>query len=180
MKSLLVYSSRTGNTEKVARAIFEVLPEPREIYPVETAPPAEGYDFVALGFWVDKGRPDERASRYMATVRDQVVGLFGTLGAEPDSEHARTCIRRAMEMMSERNRVAGALLCQGRVDPAVVAAMQRHAPNTHPMTPERRARLREAEKHPDETDLRNAQRIFARIIEGLREGWPEKEAACAR
>jgi flavodoxin len=167
MKSLLVYSSRTGNTEKVARAIFETLPEPREIYPVETAPPAEGYDFVALGFWVDKGRPDELAARYMATVRDQVVGLFGTLGAEPDSEHARTCVRRTMEMMTEGNRVVGAFLCQGRVDPAVVAAMRRHASNVHPMTPERRARLREAEKHPDETDLRNARETFRRIVHEL-------------
>ena len=38
MKSLVVYSSRTGNTEKVARAIHEILPAPCDIHSVETAP----------------------------------------------------------------------------------------------------------------------------------------------
>ena len=89
MRSLVVYSSRTGNTQKVARAIFDILPHEKEIFTVEKAPPADGYDFVAIGFWVDKGQPDEKAVAYMLTVQDTAVGLFGTLGAKPDSDHAQ-------------------------------------------------------------------------------------------
>jgi flavodoxin len=176
MKTLLVYSSRTGNTETVARAVFETLPEPREIHAVAEAPPAEGYDFVVLGFWVDKGRPDEQAARYMATVRGKVVGLFGTLGAAPDSEHGLECVRRATEMAAGANRVLGTFLCRGRIAPEVVAAMERHASDIHPMTPERIARIREAEGHPDETDLRNAREFFRNL---LREPF-ETEAPCAK
>ena len=71
MKALVVYSSRTGNTRKIAEAIAAVLPG-CEIHPVESAP-----------------APDAQAKAYLETVRDANVALFGTLGAWPDSDHAR-------------------------------------------------------------------------------------------
>ena len=53
MKTLIVYSSLTGNTKKVAEAIAAVLPG-CDLLPVEEAPASvEGYDLVALGYWVD-------------------------------------------------------------------------------------------------------------------------------
>ena len=91
MKALVVYSSRTGNTRKIAEAIAAVRPG-CEIHPVESAPAPEGYDLVAVGYWVDKGMPDAQAKAYLETVRDANVALFGTLGAWPDSDHARDCI----------------------------------------------------------------------------------------
>ena len=54
MKTLVVYSSRTGNTEKVARAVAEGLHD-CDVYAVKDAPNPSGYDFVAVGYWVDKG-----------------------------------------------------------------------------------------------------------------------------
>ena len=69
MKALVVYSSRTGNTRKIAEAIAAVLPG-CEIHPVESAPAPEGYDLVAVGYWVDKGMPDAQAKAYLETVRD--------------------------------------------------------------------------------------------------------------
>ena len=49
MKTLIVYSSLTGNTKKVAEAIAAVLPG-CDLLPVEEAPASvEGYDLVALG-----------------------------------------------------------------------------------------------------------------------------------
>ena len=39
-------------------------------------------------------------------------------------------------------------------------------PDDHPhaMTPERRARHKEAAKHPDKNDLRKAQKLFAEVV----------------
>jgi len=159
MKSMVVYSSRTGNTKLVAEAVFDVLPGERRIYPVAEAPPADDCDFVAVGFWVDKGCPDSAAAAYMKTLRGLAVGIFGTLGARPDSDHARECVRRAVDLVSG-NRVVGTFLCQGRIDPAVVAVMKKQAADVHPMTPERMASIRAAESHPDETDLKNARAAF--------------------
>ena len=38
MKSLVIYSSQTGNTKKNAEAIFYALPEPKAIHAVEEKP----------------------------------------------------------------------------------------------------------------------------------------------
>ena len=151
----------------IAEAIAAVLPG-CEIYPVESAPAPEGYDLVAVGYWVDKGMPDAQAKAYLETVRDPKVALFGTLGAWPDSDHARDCIAQGEALVNapeRRNKVLGTYLCQGKVDPKIVAMMQKMASDVHPMTPERKARLEEAAKPPDEADCLRAQEAFKGFAE---------------
>ena len=162
MKALVVYSSRTGNTRKIAEAIAAVLPG-CEIHPVESAPAPEGYDLVAVGYWVDKGMPDAKARAYLENLRGVRAALFGTLGAWPDSEHARDCIRKSEALLKEPERgntVMGSFICQGKVDPRVVEMMNKVAADVHPMTPERKARLEEAARHPDDTDRARAKECF--------------------
>ena len=96
------------------------------------------------------------------------MALFGTLGAWPDSDHARDCIAQGEALVNapeRRNRVIGTYLCQGKVDPKIVAMMQKMASDVHPMTPERKARLEEAAKHPDEADCLRAQEAFKGFAE---------------
>ncbi len=166
MKSLVVYSSRTGNTRKVAEAIFEILPEPKQIFPVEEAPPPDVFDFIAIGFWVNRGTADQKAADYMKNLKNMRVGVFGTLGAYPDSDHAETCMKRVRAML-EGNEFLGGFLCQGKVDPDVVEKMSRLAPEAHPMTEERRNRIEEAKNHPNERDFQNAQAAFAAMIRSI-------------
>ena len=163
MKSMVVVSSRTGNTRMVAEAVFEALPEPKEIFNVEDAPPPDGYDFIALGFWVDKGTADAKAMAYFKAVADKKIGVFGTLGAYPDSDHARECMARVCDLLSG-NQILGTFLCQGRVDPKLIKMMEKMKDDPHhSMTPERKARLAEAAKHPDENDLENAKDQFEKM-----------------
>jgi hypothetical protein len=161
MKTMIVYSSRTGNTRRIARAILEALPKDTEIYPVEEAPSPEDYDRVIIGFWVDKGVADDRAREYMAGVRAKEVGIFATLGAEPDSKHALDVMVRTRELLAG-NRICGEFVCQGRIDPALIEAMQ--SSGAHPMTPERKRRHEEAKNHPDEEDCRKAQAVFRAVF----------------
>lgn len=58
MKTLVVYSSRTGNTEKLARAIAGALGPDCTLSRAEDAPPPEKFDFIAFGFGVYRGWPD--------------------------------------------------------------------------------------------------------------------------
>lgn len=168
MKTLVVYSSLTGNTKKVAHAVAEVMPE-CTVVSVEEAPASpEGYDLVAVGYWVDKGIPDGRIRAWLEGVKNTRLVFFGTLGAWPDSDHARECMARGEAMAMEPSRgntVLGSWLCQGRIDPKVLEAMARMAGNVHPMTPERRARIEEAAKHPDEEDCRRAQAFIRQMLE---------------
>ena len=53
-------------------------------------------------------------------------------------------------------------LCQGRVDPKILEISRQKG--RHPMTPERRARLEEAARHPDTADLAEAGRRWQRCL----------------
>ena len=165
MRCLVVYSSVTGNTRTVAEAVAAAMPPGTPLASVHRAPPPDGYDFIALGFWVKRGMPDPRMVRYMRQVRGTPVGWFGTLAAWPDSPHARQ-VEMAAQRLLEGNRILGGFLCQGRLAPKRFAAAMDPmlASATHPMTEERRARLLEAAKHPDAADCARAHAVFQEFL----------------
>jgi flavodoxin len=65
MKSLVVYSSQSGHTKKLAEVAYDALPDGKEITPVDEAPDPAGYDFVAVGFWLKGGSPDPKSVEYL-------------------------------------------------------------------------------------------------------------------
>jgi flavodoxin len=171
VKTLIVYSSLTGNTRKVAEAVKEVFGDEADILPVEDNPVADGYDLIAVGFWVDRGTADKKAQDYLTGLRNKKVALFATLGAYPDSEHAQKSMANARALLNGSNQFTGSFICQGKVDPKLVEQFQ-NLPEGHPhaMSPERAARHREAAKHPDEADLANVKTVFGEIWQKLQKG----------
>ena len=153
MPRCIIYSSITGNTRQLAEAMAHAEGSP--LYSVQDAPNPERFSLLALGFWVRKGLPDERMLRFMESIRNTKVYLFGTLGAWPDSPHAERCIEETTQRLSAQgNTIIGHFLCQGRVNPRIVTASAQKG--THLLTPERAARLAEAERHPDAQDRARA------------------------
>ena len=69
------------------------------------------------------------------------------------------------------NTVLDGFLCQGRVNPQVVAASQRRG--NHAVTAERLARLREAARHPDAEDLQTARQRWRRCLRHAAEALPQ-------
>ena len=175
MKACIIYSSCTGNTRKVAEALADTSGFP--CFPVRNAPDPDDFDMLALGFWVRKGLPDARALRYMERVRGKHVFFFGTLGAWPHSDHARRCMAATHEILQAGgNTVVDGFLCQGRVNPQVVAASQRKG--GHPLSPERLARLREAERHPNAADLTAARLHWQRSLQKNTANAPVTQVPC--
>ncbi len=165
MKSLVVYSSQTGNTKQVAEAIFDVMPRGTVIFPVDNAPSPEEYDFIVLGFWVDKEHADKKSRIYMGQVKGKKVALFATLGAEPDSTHAKKTMVKAKKLLDDDNQIVGEFICRGKIDPKLTRRfMEQSSKNPHPMTEERMALHQSSSKHPSMEDLQNAQETFKKII----------------
>ena len=164
MKALVVYSSRTGNTRIIAEAIFDSIGFEKEIYPVEEAPSPEGYDFIAVGFWVNRGKPDEKSGKYMKQIKGKKVGIFATLGAYPTSKHARKALESARTLLKE-NEILAEFICQGKIDPAILKRMPKN--RAHEMNPYRKKMLEEAAKHPNETDCLYAQAAFKDVLDDL-------------
>ncbi|SFM11897.1 flavodoxin family protein [Pelosinus propionicus] len=164
MQTLIVYSSLTGNTKKVAEAIYKVFGEKADLLPVEMAPAPTDYDFIIVGFWVDKGTADKKTQEYLKIIQDKPVALFATLGAYPDSEHAASSLKNAAAFLNSSNQLAGTFICQGKIDPKLIEQF-RNMPGNHPhaATPERMERYKKAASHPDASDLNAAQAVFTDI-----------------
>lgn len=164
MKILLVYSSLTGNTRRVAEAIGEELG--LRAIPVKERPSANGYDLVIAGFWVDKGTADASMRVYLQDLHDVPVALFATLGADPTSEHARMCMSRAAALLGAGSQLLGQFICQGRVSEAMVEQMKKMFPPGHPhaLTPAWLQRLDAARPHPDSEDFQAARAYFRELL----------------
>ncbi|SDZ77597.1 Flavodoxin [Desulfuromusa kysingii] len=155
MKVSIIVSSKTGNTRKIAEAIYKELPD-AELYNVENAPEPTEYDLIFMGFWVDKGTADAKAKEYMQTIKSTHIALFGTLGADPDSQHAQDSLKKAAMLVPDCQ-IIDHFLCQGAIDPALIKWMC-ELPDNHPHAPnaERRKRWQDASTHPDMSDCHNA------------------------
>ena len=76
MKTLVTYSTLTGNTKKVAEAVFEAVSGKKEIMDIKSIKEADGYDRILVGYWVDKGDANEEAKKFMETLKNKKVGTF--------------------------------------------------------------------------------------------------------
>lgn len=160
MRTLVVYSSRTGNTEKLARAIAGALGPDCVLSRAEDAPPPEKFDFIAFGFGVYRGWPDGELRSCMLRAKPRYAGIFLTLGAYPDSEHAQVCLARAEGMLSA-SKVLVRFACHGAYAPDMIERMKtRPAGSVHGWNEERAARVAAAAGHPDADDLARAQALF--------------------
>ncbi|MCL1991865.1 MAG: flavodoxin family protein [Spirochaetes bacterium] len=175
-KALVTYSSKTGNTRKLAAAIYQRFSAngiEARIAPVEEAPQPQEGEVIFAGYWVDKGTADQKFLDYIAGLKGRKIGLFGTLGAYPDSEHARDCAEKLEALVRENNVCLGTFLCQGKIDPALSEMFKKFPPgHPHFMDAERIKRHEDAAKHPDAADLEAAAESCAAMLERAFEGGP--------
>ncbi|MGD9332877.1 MAG: flavodoxin family protein [Desulfobacterales bacterium] len=155
MKSLVVYSSQTGNTLKLAQAVYAALPGEKEMVTVAEAPEPEGYDCIAVGFWLQAGKPDAKTAAYLQKVNNTPLFLFATHGAAADSAHARNAMASAQSLAADA-KFLGSFNCPGEVNPKVLEKIRNKDPQ-----PPWIAAAGEAVGHPDAEDL-------ARLVEAIR------------
>ena len=170
MKSIILYSSLTGNTKSVAEAMASVMPEGTPCVPVKEAPEnLADYDTVFVGFWVDRGTANKEAAKLIETLTNPNIVFFATLGMYADSDHARESIEKASELLQNKESLVDGFVCQGKIDPKVIEMMYKQFPSGHPhgQSPERDALHARAAVHPDEQDLRDAAAFAASVLKRL-------------
>ncbi len=148
MKSLIVYSSQTENTKKLADTIYDTLEGEKDIFTVDEAPSSEGYDLIAVGFWLMAGKPDPKTSEYLAKVgKGARLFLFATHGAKAGSDHVKNAINHARGLTNDAD-IAGVFTCQGEVNPKVLEKVKQK-----PEPPVWLSDADQAVGHPNEDDL---------------------------
>ena len=89
------------------------------------------------------------------------------MGGDAEGERAKAWMRQTSEKlvnMGEGNHLAETFLCRGRIDPEVFQRMTEMLGGT--VTPEREARRKASETHPDRLDLDRAASLFKSFFGG--------------
>ncbi|MDO4177878.1 MAG: flavodoxin family protein [Phascolarctobacterium sp.] len=157
---LIVYESKTGNTEKVALAMAEALGDRCEVKKSTDEIDLNAYKLIYVGYWVDKGMPCAPMQKFLATLENKMVVLFQTLGAEPKSMHGTCSLINAAKFMPASSYVLGAFSARGAIDPKLIEMMRKMpAGHPHAPSPETEARWAAAANHPDAAELAEAKEV---------------------
>ncbi len=148
MKSLIIYSSQTENTKKLADVIYETLDGEKELSSIDKAPSLKGYDTIFIGFWFQAGKPDPKTLEFLEKTGDGFkIFLFATHGAAKGSDHVKNAIDHARKLL-KGNDITGVFTCQGEVNPKVLEKVKQK-----PEPPQWIGAAGDAVGHPDKDDL---------------------------
>ena len=161
MSLLVAYHTRTGNTKKVAQAIFEALPGENQLAPIEEVGPLDDFKVIFIGFPVHSHSIPLPVEEFLKKIpQGKKIALFSTHGSFTGSRLSREAIEYASTLVAQ-TRLLGSFSCRGRVSHKAIETF------TH--SPEHRAwaeMASSARTHPDENDLEQA-RDFAKWIQVL-------------
>jgi flavodoxin len=160
-KTLVTYFSRTGNTKKVAEAIFAGLDGDKDLKPMEEAHPLDGYSLVFIGFPVHSHSVPYKVEEFLKTIpAGKKIALFCTHGALPGHRLSREAIEYAV-VLAAKAKVLGTFAVRGRLSMQALDSLGRS-----PEHQEWTDMAASANTHPNETDLAEA-KVFARQIRTL-------------
>lgn len=153
MKSIIVYSSLTGNTKKLAEAIHNKYPS-FELRSIDESVDLSEYDLAFIGYWVNRGTADEACLNLLNNNQSSNIAAFGTSGQYPDSNASIKYSGRVKDLVEERNKYFGGFICQGKIEESRTER-RKLIPKGQPhyLTEEGLARHIESRNHPNETDI---------------------------
>jgi len=157
---LITYFSKTGNTKKIAEAIYMAVEGEKVIKPVNELQKNEvdKYSIIFIGFPVYSHSVPFSLEGILKNISpNKKIALFSTHGTLTGSRLSREALEYASVLASKTN-VLGSFSCRGKVSLQALEVLEK--------LPEHKAwaeMAASASTHPDESDLEDA-RSFARWI----------------
>lgn len=166
MDYLVVYTSRTGNTQKVAMKIFEVLPgKSKDIVSLDELHGEEA-EVYFVGFWNHRGTCKKEVMDFLSGLHGKRVALFGTCGLIGNRDYFKQVENQVSVFLPDDNEYLGCFLCGGKIGPKVLENYRRMQ-EIHD-TPQIRALIaayEDAMLHPNEEDLRHASEFVQSVLD---------------
>ena len=97
----ILYSSKTGNTKKLAEKIREVLPEENCDYFGTEGAKALSSDILYIGFWTDIGNADSATLELLKSLKNKKIFLFGTAGFGGSEAYFQQVLGKVKESVDE-------------------------------------------------------------------------------
>ena len=149
MKVLVAYFSETGNTEKLAKAIFEAVEaSKKEVLPIQEVTGVDVYDVIFIGFPLHSHSVPGKVEAFAKKLPEgQKVAYFATHGSMKGGELAVTAFYHALQIANNAV-ILGTFGCRGQVNQKMIDGLMQKI--------EHRGWAQEAQSasgHPDEHDL---------------------------
>lgn len=164
MDYLVVYTSKTGNTEKIAMEIFETLPgKSKDIQRVgELNGEADTY-FV--GFWNNRGTCSGEIMNFLLGLHGKRVALFGTCGMGGSQDYFNKVANQVEAFIPDDCEYLGTFMCAGKMPPQILEKYKMIQQSQD--TPQIRMMIQAYEEgmlHPNENDYRDARAFVEKIL----------------
>lgn len=160
MKVLVTYMSNTGNTKKVAEAIFKEIEDEKEIVPIDKVDSIGGYDITFLGFPIKQMGPDKKTKKLLNKhcIDGRNVVLFITHAAPEENPDLLPMLDKFRKEASNAT-IVDMFDCQGELSKTIKRIM-----SIMPNADLRRwAKEDNSLGQPDETRIERA-RVFAKDV----------------
>jgi flavodoxin len=163
MKALVTFQSLTGNTKKVATAIFEAIGDQKEMKELSQVTTLEGYDLAFVGFPIMGFGPSPEVTSFLTNqAAGKDVALFITHASPEDSEPLQDWLQKCRNSAANTN-LKGMFHCQGEMSEQLADLMLKSGD----------AQMAEWGKdrsstvgQPDATRIRQARDWAKKLIEG--------------
>ncbi|UWP60729.1 flavodoxin family protein BilS [Ruminococcus gauvreauii] len=164
MKYSMFYASATGNTKQLAEAAEEVFAQETKV-----EDPADA-DLVCVGFWTNEGNAGEEVRKYLKTLHNRKVFLFGTAGFGDSKTYLDGILRNVEDSLNDTNEVVGGFMCQGRMPQELrdrYNKLKEEVPNQGAHYDLMISNFDKALSHPDENDIRGLKAAVQAAAEKL-------------
>jgi flavodoxin I len=160
MKALVAYYSESGNTEKLAKAIYEGIElAEKDILPLGEVKDIGDYEVIFCGFPVQASSLPGKAESFVRNIPPgKKLALFATHGSLRGGQLAVTAFYYAMSLAPKAT-ILGTFGCRGEVKPGIIDALMKK--------PEHKGWAMEARSavgHPDTADLQDAKEFAGLMV----------------
>jgi flavodoxin len=123
MKVLVTYLTKTGNTKKIAEAIFGEIEDEKDLKPWHEVEAFEGYDFAFIGFPIMKMGPTPDVEQFLQQhTPGREVALFCTHASPEGAPPLQDWLQKCRAPAAEAN-IMGMFDCQGEMSQAVADSL---------------------------------------------------------
>lgn len=166
MKYLVVYDSKTGNTEKIAKEILDAIPEAeKEIKKVSEFTGNEDADVIFVGFWTNRSTCPMSVVNALELMTEKKIALFGTCGMGGSEEYYDSIKKNVEAWLPEACEYLGCYLCQGKMPESVLHKYEQMEGKVPKEQLEAMIQnYHSAKMHPDSKDLMDARKFVKEIV----------------
>lgn len=166
MKYLVVYDSKTGNTQLLANELYEILKNKVDVIDILTVDefnknPVEA-DVYFVGFWTDRGSCSLAVTDALECMENKKIALFATCGMGNSPQYYKQIENNVSVWLPDECENMGFFICQGKIPEQLYEKMMEKIPEEQKQEILYQYEL--GKNHPDSSDINNLCQFANRVI----------------